>query len=202
MKKQLLSLALAFSGFAALAQDETSSPTEQGGFKKENIFVGGGIGLGSSSIFGGGFGGNSFFWSISPQFGYSLTKWLDLGMDIGYSSNAGSNGNISFSLKSFTVGPFARIFPIPQLYLIAQPEFVSITASQSGLQDFTGRANCFLIGAGYTSSLGSDGNYFFTSILFDVANDVNSPYRLPDGAGGQGIKVPVIRSGIVIHLNP
>jgi hypothetical protein len=193
MKACKLSLLLLLISFGAFAQEEEE--TKKGGFKTENIFVGGGIGLGSGSVFGNsGFGGGgSFFFSISPQAGYSLAKWLDLGLEITYSYRTASDGVNGFSASTFGVGPFVRIFPIEQFYLMAQPEFNSVKVSFNGGGSQTASGNSFLAGGGYIS--GGSNSYFFTSILFDFGNSQFSPYKLENGT-----KLPIIRSGIVFHL--
>jgi hypothetical protein len=197
MKACKLSLLLLLMSIGVFAQEETEAP-KSGGFKTENIFIGGGIGLGSSSVFGGniGGGGGSFFFSISPQVGYSLSKWFDLGVEFTYSSRSASDGfNNGYSASTIGIGPFVRIFPIPQFYLMAQPEFnsVKVTFNNSGGGSSTFSGNSFLAGGGYVT--GGESSYFFTSILFDFGNSQYSPYKLENGT-----KLPIIRSGIVFHL--
>ncbi len=192
MKACKLSLLLLLISVGLFAQDEEP---KTGGFKTENIFVGGGIGLGSSSVFGGSFGtGGSFFFSISPQVGYSFGKWLDVGLEFTYSSRSASYGNNNgYSASTIGIGPFVRVFPIPQFYLMAQPEFNSVKVSfnTGGSSTFSG--DSFLAGGGYVT--GGESSYFFTSILFDFGNSQYSPYKLENGT-----KLPIIRSGVVFHL--
>lgn len=195
MKACKLSFLLLLMSIGLFAQDEEEPKT--GGFKTENIFVGGGIGLGSSSVFGGSIGtGGSFFFSISPQVGYSFGKWLDVGLEFTYSSRSASDGySNGYSASTIGIGPFVRIFPIPEFYLMAQPEFNSVKVSfnNSGTGSSTFSGNSFLAGAGYVT--GGESSYFFTSILFDFGNSQYSPYKLENGT-----KLPIIRSGIVFHL--
>ncbi len=193
MKACKLSLLLLFVSLSVFAQEEEETKT--GGFKTENIFVGGGIGLGSSSVFGGTIGtGGSFFFSISPQVGYSFGKWLDVGVEFTYSSRSASDGfSNGFSASTIGVGPFVRIFPIEQFYLMAQPEFNSVKVSFNSGGSDTYSGNSFLAGGGYVT--GGTSSYFFTSILFDFGNSQYSPYKLENGT-----KLPIIRSGVVFHL--
>src|SRR5215207_269911 len=80
MKKNLF-LFLFITGWWAVAlgqETETPAPgdDEQRGFKKENFFTGGSISL--------SFFNNSFLVGGNPVFGYSLAKWVDLGLVFNY----------------------------------------------------------------------------------------------------------------------
>src|ERR1700760_2813377 len=72
---------------AGMAQDHMPNRTytysDEGpatGFSKENLFLGGSLGL--------GFGSYNFDIGVNPEIGYSLNRWLDVGavVNFNYSS--------------------------------------------------------------------------------------------------------------------
>ena len=76
-KKLMLVLSFVCVITFANAQEEDKSSTEPTkGFKKENLFTGGNLGL--------GFGSGTTSFGISPHFGYSITKWLDAAISVNY----------------------------------------------------------------------------------------------------------------------
>src|SRR3954471_12169172 len=79
------------------------------GFKKENIFFGGGITL--------GFASNTFQIGANPEIGYSVAQWLDagLGFNLNYASQRADpyyNGNVRYRNFNYGGGPFVRLYPI------------------------------------------------------------------------------------------
>jgi hypothetical protein len=184
---------------AILAQDEEEESTK--GFRKENFFTGGSISL---SFFNGAFlvGGN-------PVFGYSLTKWADLGVVANYTyasyqdySYYGSNDKLHQSI--YGGGFFTRLFPIKFLFAQAQIEHnwlqsKYIPAPNSGgirdVQKLSG--NSILVGGGYTTGRDPNGKsvYGYLAILFDVSNNNYSPYK-----DNFNRAIPIIRAGFNIPL--
>src|SRR5215475_6858743 len=78
-----------------------SDETPATGFSKENIFLGGSLGL--------GFGSYNFDIGINPEIGFTLNRWLDVGavVNFNYSSiRADPNYvyNPDISSKQFTYG--------------------------------------------------------------------------------------------------
>jgi hypothetical protein len=195
MKKGFLVLTCLITiSLSVFGQDES----EERGFKKENFFTGGSISL---SFFNGAFlaGGN-------PVFGYSLTKWADLGLVANYTYASYRDYRYYDDKLRQTVyggGVFTRLFPVRFLFAQAQVEHnwirsKYIPAPNSGdiseVQSISG--NSVLVGGGYTT--GRDPNrkaaYGYLAILFDVSNDVNSPYK--DG----NRSIPIIRAGFNVPL--
>lgn len=71
MKKAIIVLLLLPAFYTSMAQDEGDLKEEKkGGFKKENLFVGGDITLGFSNLYTA--------LGASPYFGYSLNKYVDV----------------------------------------------------------------------------------------------------------------------------
>src|ERR1700743_174579 len=50
------------------------------GFRKENLFIGGSLGL--------GFGSYNFDVGVNPEVGYSLNRWLDVGAVVNFTYNS------------------------------------------------------------------------------------------------------------------
>lgn len=169
---------------------------------KGSFFTGGSISL---SFFNGAFlaGGN-------PVFGYSLTKWADLGIVGNYTyssyrdySGYGSNDKLRQSI--YGGGIFTRLFPVKFLFAQAQAEHnwirsKYIPAPGSGSNDYTQSisGNSFLVGAGYTTGRDpyNKSMYGYLAVLFDVGNDANSPYK-----DSYGRTIPIVRAGINVPLS-
>lgn len=187
-------------GQMVLAQDNEDKE-EKKGFQKENFFTGGSISL---SFFNGSFlvGGN-------PVFGYSLTRWADLGVVGNYTytsyrdySYYGSDDKLRQTI--YGGGLFTRLFPVKFLFAQAQIEHnwirsKYIPAPNSGgisqVQNISG--NSILVGGGYTTGRDPDNKsaYGYLAILFDVGNSANSPYK-----DGYGRTIPIIRAGFNVPL--
>jgi hypothetical protein len=194
--KKLFPLSL-FLLFVSIASAQSDS-TREHGFRKENLFAGGNINL--------GFGNGSFTIGVGPLFGYSITKWLDGGIAINYSHFRQKDYPAyrdKYIQNVYGGGPFIRIFPVRFPFAQAQYEhnFIEIKDKfADGRPDynFHVQSNSFLAGAGYTS--GREGGneksvYGYLSILFDLMDDANSPYK--DETNG---KQPVIRAGFIVPL--
>jgi hypothetical protein len=194
MKKLICFSFFILFGYASFAQSDS---TEQHGFRKENLFTGGNINL--------GFGTGSFSIGVGPMFGYSVTKWLDAGIAINYAHFTQKDYPVAnkYIQNVYGGGPFLRIFPVRFLFAQAQFEHNFIDqkikyANGNPTDALHVESNSFLVGAGYTSGrlTGSDRSaYGYLSILFDVMNDANSPYK-----DNTNSKQPVIRGGIIVPL--
>ena len=115
MKKIVIVFALITSFFTVWAQDEDE---KKGGFKKENMFVGGNVNL--------GFSNSSTVLGISPYIGYSLNKYLDVAFstNVSYTSVRDYN-QLGDKIRQTIYGPgaFVRVFPFRFLFAQAQYEF-------------------------------------------------------------------------------
>ena len=101
MKKLLISFGLTAITFSSFAQEE--SDEEKGKFKKENIFIGGGIGLGLGGWSSG------FNVGANPEFGYSVAPWLDAGISTNvnyFSFRAEVNNGIRQRSLNLGIGAF------------------------------------------------------------------------------------------------
>lgn len=199
MKKIVIVLVLVSGFFMAKAQDEERSDGERkGGFKKENLFVGGDVTL--------GFGNSYTALGASPYFGYSINKYLDVAASFNYIYTS-QRDILVYGDKArqtqYGPGAFVRIYPVKFLFAQAQYEhnFIKVKylpANNSGYMPFTDRldANSLLLGVGYAGGREEDNkSFYYFSISWDVIRNPNSPY-----VDGLGRAVPIIRAGYNIAL--
>ena len=198
MKKTLLFMCFAFVlTSAVLAQDEENE--DKRFFKKENLFTGGSVSL--------SFFNNSFLIGGNPHFGYSLTRWADLGLVFNYNYTSYRDYNyLNDKLRQSVYGGglFTRLFPVRFLFAQAQVEhnwirLKYIPPPNSGMVNQTNRVsgNSVLVGGGYTTGRDPSGKSFYgyLAILFDVSKSENSPYT-----DNLNRALPIIRAGINIPL--
>jgi hypothetical protein len=182
-------IALTVSSFA----QEEEEPKHK--FRRDNIFIGGAIGLGLSS---GGFGA-----SANPEIGYSIAQWLDAGFSTNlnyFTYSAEYNGGVRQRSFNYGAGVFVRAFPIRNVFLQVLPEYNRINTHfryPSGQEEiYKQEAPSLLLGIGYASrEVGRSS--FYTVIMFDAGNNENSPY-----IGYLGTKQPILRTGFNFYLRP
>ena len=196
MKKILIviSLLITVSSFGQEDEKET-----KGKFRQDNIFVGGGIGLGIGGWSGG------FNIGANPELGYTVSKWLDAGISTNFnyfSFRAEVNNGIRQRSFNYGGGVFARIFPFRGFFLQVLPEYNWINTNlrnvNSGGSEYKIRqqAPSLLLGVGYGSREIGRSN-FFTVLMFDVGNNAASPY-----IDSYKAKLPILRTGFNIYLRP
>lgn len=196
MKKSFLILILSSFSIITFSQKQDE---EIKGFKRENIFLGGSIGLNA-----GGWN-NTFFIGANPQIGYSIANFLDAGIvtNLNFFSLNYNQAGFDYKQSSFNYGAgiFMKLYPVNQFHLQAQYEHnwisSNVTQRQTGLkQKFNDKAPSLLLGAGYGRRIIGETS-FFTTILFDVSKNLNSPY-----IDSYGDAIPVIRTGVTFYLKP
>ncbi len=172
------------------------------GFKKEHVFIGGNVGL--------GYDGYTFNAGISPEIGYSVASWLDLGalVNLNYlSERADPNGYYNYDVRTrsfnYGVGAFGRAYVLPFLFLQAGPEYnwVHYTFtdfSQSPHESISANTSAasLLVGVGYGQRLVGKSSMHL-ALLVDVLNSPQSPYR-----DGNGQVIPVLKVGFDFYLKP
>jgi hypothetical protein len=207
MKKIIIAAALLmiFSGLKAQHnrnRANTYSDEEPGndGFKVENLFIGGSLNLGYSGL--------DFNVGGSPEVGYSLKKWLDVGflVNLDYSSEMADPNyyyNPDTRQRSFTygVGTFARLYPVRFLFFQVEPEYNWTHLSATDMAtDVSATANLqaasLLLGIGYSQRIRGRSN-FYIALMFDALSNYGSPYR-----DANNIAIPVIKAGFDIYLHP
>lgn len=211
MKKIIATAALVgilLNGFAQ--EEDKKEESRSHGFKKENIFTGGNVIVSFSNyttVLGG-----------SPVIGYSITNWLDAGLQFNYTYS--SNRHVTYydpyynayyitddKQRQTTFGPgaFLKIYPVKFLYLQAQGEFNATSikfypANNGPVEKYKVTAPSFLAGAGYCNGREGTGSlFYYFSVMVDLARDENSPYTQVD-ADGRIKLLPIIRAGLQIPL--
>ncbi|MEO5591288.1 MAG: autotransporter outer membrane beta-barrel domain-containing protein [Chitinophagaceae bacterium] len=181
-------------------QDQTDEQTYGDGFKREHLFIGGNLGLGYDSY--------SFNAGISPEIGYSLSRWLDAGalINLNYTSVRADpyyNNNIRQRSFNYGVGAFARIYPLPFLFLQAGPEYnwvhytlTDVNSSPHQSESFNTNAASMLVGIGYGQRMVGRSNMHI-ALMIDLLNSPQSPYR-----DGNGSLIPVLKAGFDIYFHP
>jgi len=199
MKMRLLYLlALVFTAASCFSQ-EMSNEVIKGKFRKENIFIGGSIGIGGGS--------GSFSVGANPEIGYSIAPWLDAGLafNINYLTQTYTDFN-GFSTRynnfDYGTGIFVRAWPVHFLFIQVQPEINALHQSQSAVNynaagaSATYTSQSVLAGVGYGGRLiGS--HYSYLTLMIDLLNQANSPYRDP-----YNNPIPVFRAGFGFYLHP
>jgi hypothetical protein len=182
--------------------DRPSTYSDEGpptGFQKENLFLGGSINV--------GFSGYDFNVGSSPEIGYSLNRFLDAGLvvNLNYSSERADptgyyNADTRYRAFNYGGGAFARLYPLPFLFLQVQPEYNWINYnykySDGSSTSFTTQASSLLLGIGYGQRVIGHAN-FYIALLFDALSNPNSPYRDPY----TNVALPVVRGGFDIYLH-
>ena len=185
MKKIVIVLLFVNGFFIAKAQDENKQAEEKkGGFRKENLFVGGDVTL--------GFGNSYTALGASPYFGYSLNKYVDVAVSFNFNYTSQRDFVVYGDKVRQTVygpGAFVRVYPLRFLFAQAQFEhnFLKVKykpVDNSGYPAFTDKvdANSLLVGAGWAGGRGEDNkSFYYISISWDLLRNSNSPYV--DGLG-------------------
>lgn len=198
MKKIMLAAILfgiSFNSFAQKFADEV--PTEKG-FKKQNLFTGGSLNL--------SFGNQVTALGLSPYFGYSINKYVDVAATLGWNYiSQRDNIYTGDKLRQTILGPgaFVRLYPVKFLFAHAQYEhnfirYKYIPPSTSGQPSEVTHlnANSFLIGGGFASGRDNyNKSFYYISVLWDIGKETNSPY-----VDNQNRAVPLIRAGYNIAL--
>ncbi|WP_018629743.1 hypothetical protein [Niabella aurantiaca] len=181
-------------------------PFEEKGFKKENLFTGGGV---TASFYSGG-----SVLGVSPVLGYKINDYLDGGIVLNYVFNGARDvWGTNDRLKQHVWGPgaFLRAYPISFLFVQAQFEenftnerYTTSTSSPVPSYKVNARAPSLLLGGGYSTGRIKGGTtFFYISILADVLKNWNSPYvdkRYDDYGNKKPVIIPVIRAGVNVGL--
>lgn len=200
MKKLVIVLVLLSAFYISNAQEEENRTEEKkGGFKKENMFVGGSVNL--------GFSNSGTVLGISPYVGYSLNRYVDVAVSTNFSyTSLRDYEEYGDKIRQTIYGPgaFVRIFPLRFLFVQAQYEFNLINyryiPANNSITYLPSRENVnassLLVGGGYAGGReGTGSSYYYFSVMWDVAKAPNSPY-----VDGLRRALPIIRAGYNIAL--
>lgn len=176
------------------AQDEEEKPKVP---FKEKLFTGGSVSL--------GFYSNTFLIGASPVFGYSITNWADLGIVINYTYTSYRDYYVfddRLKQQNYGGGGFVKLYPVRFLFAQAQWEYNFLhlkymLPNNGATTKDQAEASSFLVGGGYTTGrMGRGGApHFYLAILFDISNNLYSPYT-----DAYGRTIPIIRGGVQIPL--
>jgi len=204
-KKLVLTCCIWMIALVSIAQDhmpQVNTYTDEApatGFRKENLFIGGSLGL--------GFGSYDFNVGVNPEVGYSLNRWLDVGavVNFSYSSvradpNFIYNANTSSKEFIYGGGVFGRAWFLPFLFVTVQPEYnwTSIREQDKtygGTYNLNVTAPSVLAGVGYGSHNPGQGS-FYIALMVDFIRNSNSPYN-----DVYGHPIPVLRAGFDVFLH-
>lgn len=181
-------------------------PFEEKGFKKENLFTGGGV---TASFYSGG-----SVLGASPVIGYKFNDYFDGGIVLNYVYNGARDiwaGNDKLRQHVWGPGAFLRAYPISFLFLQAQFEqnftnerYTTSGASSVPSYKINASAPSLLLGGGYSTGRVKGGTtFFYISVLADVLKNWNSPYvdkRYDDFGNKRPVIIPVIRAGVNVGL--
>jgi hypothetical protein len=207
MKKIYVLLAGLIFCIGSFAQEEGRSRNNsdygelKGGFKQENIFLGGSLNL--------GFGSGQFTLGGVPEVGYSVAPWLDagIGLNLIYTSIASNTiynpTNTKLRQLNYGGGPFVRLYPVKFLFVQGQFEqnWTKVTIKED-IYSYkqTVNASSFIAGIGYTQrEIGQGGYYFMVGL--DLLKNQYSPY-VTQNSLGQMVARPIIRAGFNFYLKP
>lgn len=186
--------------------NEEDPVVEEKGFKKQNLFTGGGL---TASFYSGG-----SVLGVNPVLGYKLNDYLDAGVVLNYVFSGSRDVyvfNDKYRQHVFGPGVFTRVYPVSFLFLQAQLEenFTNVRYTGSGSARQTNRYNAnatsLLLGGGYSTGRAKGSTtFFYVSILADVLKNRNSPYvdiSTDPVTSAERIRiVPVIRAGVNVGL--
>jgi hypothetical protein len=199
MKKISAIICFTFIFINCIAQQaEEKEKEKKPFFKKENLFTGG------SATFS--FGSRVTVLGLSPYFGYSLNKYVDVAVsgNINYTSFRDYQ-IINDRLRQTIYGPgaFVRLYPVKFLFAQVQYEHNFIKYKYKPAPNNTVNnpiqkvdVNSLLVGGGYSLNRGVEGNtFYYFSVLWDVSGLPESPY-----VDNLQRSVPIVRVGINIGL--
>jgi len=178
----------------AIASNAQTIVTNKKLIEPRPVLLGGGI------VIGGGAG--SFQIGLNPELLKSYNEYVDLGvaMNIYYSSfNANEWNDYRTRNLQLGIGTFARVWPIQNFFLQLQPEYnitmayeKNVASGMSGTANFGAASVLAGIGYGHHSKNGMS----YLSVMFDLVNDMRSPYRM-----GQLRAQPIFRAGVGFPIN-
>jgi hypothetical protein len=195
--KKTIGLFTLFTVLQIFSFAQNTIVTTQPNLNPKPTFFGGGI------ILGGGSG--SFQFGLNPELVKSYNQYIDLGLAINlyyasYHSSSLINGD-SYKTNNTQLGfgGFMRAWPIEQFFVQIQPEYNwTFSNAKNYSQGTSGSSNVsapsVLAGIGYGKRNENGFSYF--SVMFDLVNSQQSPYRM-----GQLTAQPIIRAGFGVPLN-
>ena len=154
---------------------------------QDRLFTGGGLGLQFGTV---------TFIEISPILGYMLTDNIAVGVGVTYNYYEDKRFDPVFSTNIFGGSAFARYYFLDsfleKIFLHAEYEILNFEALLVNAYGFRSKnriyVSGFLVGGGYREPIGAR-SFLSLTILWDVIEDINSPYVNP-----------VLRAGVNIGI--
>lgn len=175
MNKLYLLLALTFAVQAKTLGQERNT-TDQTNNEKgiDRWVIGGDLAASFGSI---------TYINISPRIGYRINNKLTGGLGVVY-NYLSDNRFKGFEFSNYGGLIFANYAVLPELMLVA--EFQNLSVER--YSEFSGMkirvpVNVLFVGGAYTLQLGGK-SFGYISLLYDVFEDINSPYSNPYLGGG------------------
>ncbi len=186
MKYYLLLVLIIVSSFTYSQTDEyvNNTASEAPYSLKEHLYTGGNFGF---SISGG-----LMYLEISPLLGYKINDNLSVGLSSKYVSIGPVNKSVNLyrSYKYYGGGIFSQYKINESLVSLVEYQLLNVENVNPNAQKFGERvmSNTLLIGGGYRSEV-LGGVNLTLYLLYDVIDDINSPYRYSYMFGPNSIPV-------------
>ena len=160
--------------------DGKDSGKKKGGFDKEKLYIGGGLGL--------QFGTNTII-DISPLIGYRFNDELSAGLGLTYIYSSVRYLGKTYSTNVYGGGPFLRYVFVENLFLHVEYQILNAEYYQWG-DTFRQDVHYFWVGGGFRQELGGN-SYLMIMGLYDINyNSDLSIYPMN----------PILRGGVVFGL--
>lgn len=137
--------------------------------------------------FGGGFAGNHLHFTISPQFGYRLSRGFEVGVRLGYNLNYVFDSYYgNHSIHHVALGAYANYEVVKGIFFHLEDEEICQLVFDGFLSN-PGKPqwyNSVFVGIGYRDYL-TDTSYAYISLLYNLSWDYGyngeqtSPYSTP-----------------------
>lgn len=181
MKRLLLCLLLLGGIHAAHAQYYKTDTASRKGFDPSRLMIGGSLGL----VFGDYTNIN-----VSPLVGYRLSDLFAAGININaqYAAERQKDWNgetvYRYQYTVFGGGVWGRVYPLDMIFVHAQPEynyvsekFTDYTFNPKQTSKSSYGVPSLMLGGGYSQPIGEGYSSFYIMVLYDVIQDVRSPYQ-------------------------
>lgn len=151
--------------------------------------------LGGGLVIGGGSG--FFQMGLNPELLKSYTSYLDMGLAMNLyfeSYNANEYNPIRSRSFRYGIGTFVRAWPMETFFVQIQPEYNWTNYSRKDTELGTSGSRNYGVGsvlAGVGYGRHSEHGMTYMSIMIDLMNDINSPYR-----NSLNRAQPIFRAGI------
>ncbi len=159
--------------FSQRVENEDLSTMKEKPEKKEKtqkVFYGGTLGFNFGSY---------FRISVEPLVGYRVSSKFSIGGKFRYEYINDGRYDADVTYHNYGGSLFARYRVIPQIYLHAEPAYMSYQFSVSSYESKREWVPFIFLGGGYVQRVGSN-TFLYAEVLFDVLQDTNSPYESGD----------------------